>query len=118
MFGSDCAGSVRAGNGGIILALDSGTKEDGGSRPIGTDVVERNQDLLDKPGSFFRSRHTARVRLAHPLIAIPGDNTVDHISKRPGNDDEGIHPGPNPGKAAKNFEGRRGFREDPPVFQQ
>jgi hypothetical protein len=74
--------------------------------------------LLNKPGSFFRSRHTARVRPAHPLIAIPSDNTVDHISKRPGNDDEGIHPGPNPRKAAKNFEGRRGFREDPSVFQQ
>lgn len=83
-----------------------------------SDATLGNQDLLNKPGSFFRSRHTARVRLAHPLIAIPGDNTVDHISKRPGNDDEGIHPGPNPRKAANNFEGRRGFREDPPLFQQ
>jgi hypothetical protein len=57
----NCAGPVRAGNGGIILALDGDTKEDGGSRSVGTDVVERNQDLLNKPGSFFRSRHTARV---------------------------------------------------------
>jgi hypothetical protein len=118
MFRSDCAGSVRAGNGGIILALDGDAKDDGGSRSVRTDVVKRNQDLLNKPGSFFRTRHTARVRLAHPLIAIPGDHTVDHISKRPGNDDEGIHPWPHPGKAAKNFEGRCGFREDLPVFQQ
>jgi hypothetical protein len=102
----------------ILFELPPESKEDGGSRSVGTDGVESNQDLLNKPGSFFRSRHTARVRLAHPLIAIPGDNTVDHISKRPGNDDEGIHPGPNPGKAAKNFEGRRGFREDLPVFKQ
>ena len=93
-------------------------EEDGEPCLVGTDVVESNQDFLNKPGSFFRSRHTARVRLAHPLIAIPGDNTVDHISKRPGNDDKGIHPGPQPRKAAKNFEGRRGFREDLPVFQQ
>lgn len=92
--------------------------EDGESRSGENDVVESNQDLLNKPGSLFRSRHTACVRLAHPLIAIPGDNTVDHISKGPGNDDEGIHPGPQPGKATKNFEGRRGFREDLPVFQQ
>lgn len=73
---------------------------------------------LNKSGSFFRSRDTARIRFPHPLIAMPGDETVHHIPKRPGNNDEGIQPGPSPRKAAKNFEGSSGFCEDLSVFQQ
>jgi hypothetical protein len=49
---------------------------------------------------------------------MPGDKTVDHISKRPGNDDEGIQPVPASIKASKDFEGSRRFAEDFPVFQQ
>lgn len=79
---------------------------------------EGNQEPLNKSGPFIGSRHTARVRFPHPLIAMPGDETVHHVSKGPGNDDEGIQPGPSPGKAPKNFEGSRGFCEDVPVFQQ
>ncbi len=79
---------------------------------------ESNQELLNKSGPFVWSRYATRVGFSHPLIAMPGDETVHHISKRPGNDDEGIQPGPSSRKAAKNFESCSGFCEDLPVFQQ
>ena len=79
-------------------------------------ILPKSDRLLDKPASFFRRRHAAGVRLAHPLIAMPGDKTVDQIPKRPGNDDEGIQPGPPSMKVAKNFERCSGFGEDFSVF--
>lgn len=79
---------------------------------------EGHQVPLNKSGPFVWGGYAARVGFSHPLIAMPGDETVHHIAKWPGNDDEGIQPAPSTRKAAKNFESCSGFCEDPPVFQQ
>lgn len=79
---------------------------------------ESNQNLLNKSGPFVWSGYAARVGFSHPLIAMSGDETVHHVAQWPGNDDEGIQPGPSSGKAAKDFESCSGFRENLPVFQQ
>ena len=81
-------------------------------------LSEGSRELLNKAGAFFRRRDTTSVRSAHPLISMPGDKTVNHISERPGNEDEGIQPGPKPRKTSKNFEGCGGFCEDFSVFQK